>query len=140
MHGLLHVQSDLRSVQRAIRVPDLVQELDTVQACLIRNLLVWLARSQGLLDVVSAGAAEDDDVQKRVSAETVRTVDGYASSLASSIQAGNNLVVAALLGKVSKYVYNPLSRFTNRVSCDDRASVLGGDTTHCRQQLEICPT
>ena len=96
LHGLLHVEPDLRGGQSAIRVPNLVQELDALHASLIGNLLVRLSGSQSVLDVVSASSAEDDDVEERVGAETIGTVNGHAGSFARSIQTRNNFVLAVL--------------------------------------------
>ena len=96
LHGLLHVQTNLRGRKGTRRTPDLVQELHALETSLIRDLLVWLAGGQSLLDVVSASTTEDDDVEKGVGTETVSTVDRHASSLSSSIQARNNLVLAVL--------------------------------------------
>lgn len=47
---------------------------------------------EGLLDAVGDGATEDDDVEKRVGAETVGSVDGHASGLASSHETRDHAV------------------------------------------------
>lgn len=54
------------------------------------------SRLEGLRDVVGAGTAEDDNVEERVRAETVGTVDGNASSLTGGVQPGNDLVGTVL--------------------------------------------
>lgn len=77
-----------------------------------------LSRGEVLSDVVGASTTEDDDIQKRVGTETVSTVDGDTSSLASGVQSGDDLVLAV---------------FVNR---DDFTSVLGRDTTHCPRVSE----
>ena len=107
-------------MQRAIRVPDLVQELDTVQAGLIGNLLVWLARSQGLLDVVGASTAKDDNIEERVGTKTVGAVNGHTGSLTSGIETRNNLVLAIL------------------INGQDFTSVLGGNTAHYSALVNYC--
>ena len=112
LHSLLHIQPNLRRRQRAVRLPDLVEELDALQARLRGHLLVRLARCQRLLDVVRARAPEDDDVQERVRAEPVRAVHGHARGLACGVQPGHDLVLAVLVLR------------------DDLAGVPGGDTTH----------
>ena len=56
-----------------------------------------LAGCQSLLDVVSAGPAENNDIEERIGAETVGAVDGYTSRLASRIETRNNLVFAILM-------------------------------------------
>ena len=97
LHGLLHVEADLGSGAGAIRVPDLVQELDALKTSFIRDLLMGLARSQGLLDVVGASATEDDNIEERVGTETVCTVYRDTSSLTGSIQTRDDLVFAVLV-------------------------------------------
>lgn len=47
---------------------------------------------EGLLDAVGDGATEDDDVEKRVGAEAVGSVDGHASGLASSHETRDHAV------------------------------------------------
>ena len=96
LHGLLHVQPNLGSGEGTVRVPNLVQELDALHTSFVRNLLVWFAGSQVLLDVVGGGAAEDDDIQQRVGTETVSTVNRHTGSLSSSIKSRHDLFLAAL--------------------------------------------
>ena len=55
-----------------------------------------LSGLKGLLDMVGAGTAEHDDIEKGVGTETVSTMHGHASSLARRVQAGNDLVLAVL--------------------------------------------
>ena len=112
LHSFLHVQPNLRRGERTVRLPDLVQELNTMQTSLIRDLLVWLARRERLLDMVSASTAEHDDVKQRVGTETVRTVDRYAGGFTSRIETRDNLVLAIL------------------VLCDNLTGVPGRNTAH----------
>ena len=98
LHGLLHRQPDLRCWLGTVRGPDLVQKLNRLDTGLVIDLLVRLAWSEGLFDVVGASAAEDDDVQERVGAETIRAVYRDTSGLTSSIKTGDNLVFTVLQG------------------------------------------
>ena len=75
---------------------DLIEELDALETGILRDLLVRLAGLKGLLDVVGASTAKDDDVQERVGTKTVSTVDRDTCCLARSIQPRNNLVLAVL--------------------------------------------
>jgi hypothetical protein len=112
LHRLLHLEPDVRRRLGAAGVPDLVEVLDALQTSVRWDLLVRLARSEVVPDVVSASAAEDDDVEERVGAETVRTVHGHTRSLARGVQARHDLVLAL------------------RILSDDFASELGRDTAH----------
>ena len=71
-----------------------------------------LARGEGLLDVVRASTAKDDDVKQGVRAKTVGTVNGDTGSLTGGVETGDNLVLAVLVNR------------------DDLASVLRRDTAH----------
>ena len=84
-----------------------------MQTSLFGDLLVWLARRERLLDIVSASTAEDDNVKQGVGTETVSAVDGNRSSFTSGVETGNNLVVAVL------------------VDGENLTSVPGRNTTHC---------
>lgn len=64
LHGLLHRQPDFRRWLRPVRVPDLVQVLNAEETGFFWNLLMWLAGSEGLLDVVGTGTAEDDNIEQ----------------------------------------------------------------------------
>ena len=96
LHGLLHVQPNLGGRQRSGGVANVVEELDALEASILGDLLVGLSRLEGLLDVVGASTAKDDDVQERVGTKTVSTVDRDTCCLARSIQPRNNLVLAVL--------------------------------------------
>ena len=72
-----------------------------------------LSRRQSLLNVMGASTTEDDDIEERVGAETVRAVDGHTGGLTGSIQTRDDLVLAVLIkmnnqqmsdvGSVTKY-------------------------------------
>ena len=90
-----------------------------------------LARSQSLLDVVGASTAEDNDVEERVGAETVRTVDGYTRGLTGGVQTLNNLVVAILfMATISISSGCVVQSSTHLVGSENLTGVLGGNTTH----------
>jgi hypothetical protein len=97
LHGLLHLQADLRGVEGAVGVPDLIEELDAFNTSFFRYLFVGLTRCQALLDVVGAGTTENDDIEKGVCSQPVGTVDRHTSGLARSIEPRNNLVLAILV-------------------------------------------
>jgi len=92
--------------------PDLVKVLNSREASILGDSLVGLARSESVPDVVSNSAAKDDDVKERVGTETVSAVDGHTSCFTSSVETGDNLVLAVL------------------IDSDDLTSILGGNTTH----------
>ena len=81
----------------AVGVPDPIEEINAFDASLFRNLFVGFARCQILLDVVSTGTTEDNDIEEGVGSETVGAVNGYASSLTRSVESRNNLVLAILV-------------------------------------------
>lgn len=64
------------------------------------DLLVRLAGSEGLLDVVSAGTAEYDDIEQRVGAETVGSVNRHTGGFTGSVETRNDLVLALLYIKI----------------------------------------
>lgn len=78
-----------------------------------------LARGEGVTDVVGNSATEDDDVEERIGAETVGSVDGDGGSFTGSIEARNDDVVSVL------------------VDGEHLTSVLGGNTTHWKGMLVI---
>ena len=91
LHGLLHIQPNLGGRERTSGVADVVEELDALEASILGDLLVGLSRLEGLLDVVGASTAKDDDVQERVGTKTVSTVD-TTRNLTSGEQSENGLV------------------------------------------------
>lgn len=96
LHSLLHVKTDLGSVERAVRVSNLVKVLNALDTGFLWNLLVGLSGRQGLLDVVGACSSENDDVQKRIGSKSVRAVNRYASGFSSSVQTRNNFILTLL--------------------------------------------
>ena len=97
LHGLLHLQTDLGGVEGAIRVPDLIEELDALNTGLFGNLFVGFARCHVFLYVDCTSTAEDDDIKQGVGSKAVGSVDGYASSFACSIKSRDNLILAVLI-------------------------------------------
>ena len=67
---------------------------------------MWLARIEVLLDMVGACATEDNNIQQRVSTETVCTVDGDTSGLASSVEPRNNLICTVLLRMLELRIFS----------------------------------
>lgn len=57
---------------------------------------MWLAGSEGLLDVVSAGTTEDDNIEERVSTETVGSVYRDTCGFTGGIKTGDDFVLAVL--------------------------------------------
>ena len=99
-------------MEGAIRVPDLVKELDAFDAGFFGNLFVRFSRCQFLFDVVGAGTTEYNDIKEGVSSKTVGSVDRHASSLARSVEPRDNIVFPIL------------------VDGQNLARVLGWNTTH----------
>ena len=85
-------------MEGAVRVPDLIEEVNAFHAGLFRNLFVGFPWCRVLLYVVGAGTTEDDDVKEGVGPETVGSVNGHASSFTRSVESRNNLVLAVLIG------------------------------------------
>ena len=112
LHCLLHLQADLRGVEGAVGVPDLIEEFNAFDARLFGNTFVGFARCQVLLDVDCTSTTEDDDIEEGVGSETVGSVNRYASSLTCSVEPRNNLVFAVL------------------INGQNLAGVLGRNTTH----------
>lgn len=129
LHSLLHVETNLGSglgtVSFAIMAsvefieargqassPNLIEEIDSLQTGLSRDLLVGLSRGHGITDVVSDGTTEDDDIEEGVGTETVSTVHGNRSGFTSGVETRDDLVVAVL------------------VDGDDLTSVAGRNTAH----------
>jgi hypothetical protein len=92
---------------------------NALHASIFTDRLVRFARGESVPNVVCTSTAEDNNIQKRVCAETVRTVDGDASSFTSSVKSGNNLILAFL------------------VHCDDFTRVFGRNTTHCKELSHV---
>lgn len=84
-------------MEGAIGVPDLIKELDTLNAGFFRDLFVGLSRRKVLLDVVGAGTTENDDIEKGVCSQSVGSMDRHTSGLTRSIESRNNLVLAILV-------------------------------------------
>ena len=112
LHDLLHGQADLGSRLGAIGGADLVDDRNGVGTGIGLDRVGLLTRAEVVTDGVGNSASEDDEIQERVSTETVGAVDRDGSGLATGEQTRNDLVVA--LG----------------ILCDDLTSVLGGNTTH----------
>lgn len=112
LHGLLHGEADLGGALGAVGSADLVEDLDGVGTGIGGNGLQLGARSEVVTDGVGDGTAEDDQVEKRVGAKAVSTVDRDGSSLTASEETRDNLVVALL------------------VDGKNLTSVASGDTTH----------
>lgn len=55
-----------------------------------------LAGRQVVLDVEGASTTEDDDIKKRVGAQTIRTVYRDTCGFASSVETGDDLILALL--------------------------------------------
>ena len=79
-------------MEGAIRVPDLIKELDAFDSGLFGNLSVGSARCQVLFDVVGAGTAEYNDIKEGVGSEAVGSVNRHTSGLTRSVESGDNLV------------------------------------------------
>ena len=60
------------------------------------DLLVRLPGREGLLDVMGACPAKDDDIEEGIGTKTVCTVDRDRGSLAGSVETRDDLVVAVL--------------------------------------------
>ena len=99
-------------MEGAIRVPDLIKELDTFNTSFFGNLSVRFSRCQFLFNVVGAGTTEYNDIKEGVGSETVGSVDRHTSSLARSVESRDNLVFPVL------------------VDSQNLARVLGWNTTH----------
>ena len=87
----LHLSPDGRGRQRPVRVPQVIQVLKALHARVLGQRgdgVPWLGNVR---DAECAGAAEDDDVEEGVRAETVRAMDGRRRALAGSEEAGDNL-------------------------------------------------
>lgn len=112
LHGLLHGQADLSGALGAVRVADLVEDLNVVSTSIGSKRLQLGTGGEVVADGVRNGTAKDDQVEKRVGTETVSTVDRHASSFTTSEQTRDNLVLALL------------------VNSENLTSVASGNTTH----------
>ena len=99
-------------MEGTVGVPDLIEELDTLNAGFLRDLFMGLPRCQVLLNVVGAGTTKNDDIEKGVCSQSVGSVDRYTRGLTRSIESRDNLVLAIL------------------VDGQNFARVFGWDTTH----------
>ena len=84
-------------MEGAVRVPDLIEEVDAFNTGLLRNLFMGFSRCQFLLDVIGAGTTEDNDVKEGVGSKTVGSVNRHASSLTRSVESRNHFVLAVLV-------------------------------------------
>jgi len=94
LHGLLHLEPDLRSRLRAIGSSDLVQELYTSDPSFLGNSLMRFTGFKSVSDVVSNSTTKYDNVQKRVRAQTVSTMNRDTGSFTSGVKSRNNIVLA----------------------------------------------
>mmetsp|Transcript_13420 Transcript_13420/g.34396 ORF Transcript_13420/g.34396 Transcript_13420/m.34396 type:complete len:236 (-) Transcript_13420:1224-1931(-) len=92
LHALLQVAADGGGGQRAGGVAQLVKVGNRRRARILGQGALLVARLARLPDAVGARTAEDDDVEERVGAETVGTVDGGAGGFAGGEQTGHDLV------------------------------------------------
>ncbi len=111
LHGPLHLQPEVGGGSAAVGEADLVQVGYGFLSCVGAQITDFLPRLADLGDGLGAGAAEDDEVEQGVGAETVGTVHGGAGGLAGGEEAWNDLVLAVLVR-------------------DDLAPVVGGDAAH----------
>ena len=93
-------------------IPNLIQELDGLEASFLGNFLVRFARGKGIPNMMSNCATKDDNVKQGVGTKTVSTMYRNRGSFTGSVKTGNDLVVAALVGG------------------DDFTSIPGRNTTH----------
>lgn len=112
LHSLLHIQPNLRCRQFTAGVSDPVQVGDGLLAQRVVECAVRCTRGVVVPDVIGTRSTKDDNVEERVGAETVSTVDGDTGSFTGGVETGHDLVVAVL------------------VDGQDFTGVLGRDTTH----------
>lgn len=67
---------------------------------------------EGIPNVMCASTSKYNNIEKRVSAETVGTMDRYTGSFTSGVETRHDLILAVF------------------VDCDYLTSILGRDTTH----------
>ena len=84
-------------MEGAIRVPDLIKELDAFDTSLFGNLSVGFAGCQFLFDVVGAGTTKYNDIEERVGSEAVGSVNRHASSLTRGVESRDYLVFSILV-------------------------------------------
>mmetsp|Transcript_5550 Transcript_5550/g.12773 ORF Transcript_5550/g.12773 Transcript_5550/m.12773 type:complete len:366 (+) Transcript_5550:154-1251(+) len=97
LHRLLHFPPNFRGGNRAVGVAQLVQALDRSLAGIRGKRRLRGAGLHQLADAVRARAAENDDVEQAVGAESVRAVHRRARSLSRSHEAWNHVVGVAVL-------------------------------------------
>ena len=73
-------------------------ELRMIAVSHLGNLGDRISGAVLLGDRVRAGAAEDDEIEERIGAQSVGAVDGGARGLAGSVQSLHDLVLAILVG------------------------------------------
>jgi len=112
LHDLLHGAADLVGALGAVSSADLVNSADSLGASTSVKLLVRLAGREVVANGVRDGAAEDDEIEKRVGTKTVGTVDRDTGGFTAGEETRDDLVLALL------------------VDSEDLTGVLGGDTTH----------
>src|SRR5699024_10149037 len=91
IHELLQILADGADALGSGGGPHLLEHLDDVGLRILRKLDGF-----GVLRVFGSGdagaLAEDVDVEKRVRAQTVRTVHGYTSAFAGGVEAGDDVI------------------------------------------------
>ena len=100
LHGLLHFQSNLSSARASSRVSKHVEVGNALFASIRGQLTLGLARLLVLFSSLGASTTENDQVEERVSTESVGTMDRSTCSLTAGEQTFNDLVITLrVLGK-----------------------------------------
>ena len=112
LHRLLHLEADFSRTDITLRVAHPVEPVECLFSGFLRRAACSAARGTGLGRAVCGGTAEHYDVEKRVSAKAVGTMDRDTGRLANGHQARHGRAVVSVRGR------------------NDLAVIVRRDTTH----------
>lgn len=130
LHGLLESTADLGGRVLAVGEAHSVELGNGLFTGVRSELLLGLTRHEVLDGGLGGTSTEDDEIEQRVGAESVSTMDGSAGGFTASSKAGHNDIVA--LGVGGEHLSLPVRRDTTHVvvhSRQDRNGLLGSIDT-----------
>ena len=112
LHHFLHVETDFGGWFRSICLSEFVEIGNRSSSKIRRDRFMRFAFLQSVLDVMSTGSSEDNDIEERICAKTICTVNTDTSGFAGSVQSRDD------------------SLFSIFVDSENFPSILRWDTTH----------
>ena len=98
LHGLLHFEADIGRRVFAVWEAEFVEFGNGGLAGVLGDFRDGIAGTILLGDGVSAGASKDDEIEKRVGAQSVGAMDRCARSLTGGVQTFNNFILTVVVG------------------------------------------